>query len=94
MENCRNRAMQLNGMTLYTTSGKKPFDIVAVLGDRIEFVPQGGNGGKRWFPLDSIEYLCSLNLNLNAIRPMDIKKVWPNDQNTSYVASIIREIAK
>jgi hypothetical protein len=86
------RVRELDGRTLYTSEQNKPFDIVEVTHDRIYFVPQEGNGTRRWWPRQSLEDLNELFANESAITPAHIRDQWPKDQNTSYVAVILQTV--
>ena len=87
------RVRQLEGKTLLTPARSKPFRIVRVMGDRVEFVPVNGNGTVRWFPRADLEHIARQVVGLTAkeIQPR-VRQEWPDDQNTSYVAAILREI--
>ncbi len=94
MENCWDRVMKLTGTMLYTTRDNKPFEILEVQSDRIKFVPKEGTGTDRYFLRKSLESICGSELNLEAIRPGQIKKMIPTTRNESYAAAIIRKIAQ
>lgn len=88
------RVHKLNGRTLHTLARAAPFRVVGVSSDRVEFVQQRSkNGTVRWFPRSDIEHFASLGLGRDEIRTR-LMTEWPNDQNTSYVATIIYEITK
>ena len=87
------RVQALEGRTLLTLARRRPFKIVAVSSDRVEFVPEQGKGTVRWFPRKDIEYIASLNLKREDLRAR-LQEEWPSDQNTSYVAAIIYEVTK
>jgi predicted transcriptional regulator len=87
------RVQALEGQTLETLKQHKPFRIVSVLSDRVQFVPKDGNGTLRWFPRQGIEYIAGLGLQPEEIRPR-VQQEWPSDQNTSYVAAIVYAVTK
>jgi hypothetical protein len=87
------RVQELQGKTLLTLARQRPFRVVSVSSDRVEFVPENGNGNVRWFPRKDIELIAGLGLARDEIRPR-LQQEWPSCQNTSYVASIVHEITK
>jgi hypothetical protein len=86
------RVRNLEGKTLRTIEQNFPFDIVEVTHDRIVFIPQRGNGTKRWWPRRDLEQLYDAFLDIEAVSPADVREHWPNDQNTSYVAAILNAV--
>lgn len=87
------RVQELEGKTLHTLKQNKPFKVVGVLSDRVQFVPEKGNGTLRWFPRGGIEYIASLGVERHRLRAR-IQEEWPSDMNTSYVAAIVHEVTK
>jgi hypothetical protein len=85
-----NRVRALEGKTLHTLKQGKRFSIVGVLSDRVQFVPEQGNGTLRWCTREGIEYIAGLGLKPSELRSR-IQQEWPSDRNTSYVAAIVYE---
>ena len=86
------RTHPLKGETLYTIAQRKPFDIIRILHDRIVFVPHDGNGTQRWASREQIETITHLVQSGKVINPKLVREQYPNDQNTSYIAAIVKAI--
>lgn len=92
MSDVWNLVQQLEGNTLYTRKQRKRFKVVRVLDDRVEFVPENGNGTRRPCIREDIEHIVSLNLKPEALTPSHIQQELPSTRNSSYVAAIVYEV--
>lgn len=84
------RVRQLDGQTLKTIAQGREFDVVRVTHDRIVFRPRRGKGTERWWPRKELEELDSAIASVDEMTPERVRREWPSDQNTSYVAAILR----
>jgi len=72
----------------------KAFDVIGVQSDRIEFVPQSGNGTRRSIGREWIEHAAEMNLDESDLTPSRLSREFPNDQNLSYMAAIVHAVTR
>jgi hypothetical protein len=86
------RVKTLDGVILETSTQAKQFKITEVRFDRICFLPLGGKSAERWWPKRNLEDLNELFYESSEVTREMVRKHFPKDQNTSYIAAILNAI--
>jgi ABC-type microcin C transport system permease subunit YejB len=86
------RVQQLKGQTLHTLTRNKAFDVVEVHQDRVLIVPHDGIGMQRSIGREQIEHMFNLHQMGRITSRKLVQEEYPDNQNTSYIATIVAAI--